>query len=249
MTSAQYRKKVLEEFPDAFALWSSVVKVVEPAISGPLPSPSLLHVSLQMLVFQSYNSFATVALLTQHGLLEDAATAARRLMELGVQAAWIGLESDKYIRERRAGMYIAFMWRSLPRNAKSKLSPSLRRGWGRAAQRYGPNVPANAKQWYGNFRAICKDIGAEPMYLEDYSLLSQIAHGASDEQIMRFSRQRVKLRSTQFVPVLLAYSCRYHLMAVAAWNAVHRVIPADAFGQIEKTVIEFDPRVKSSGRW
>jgi hypothetical protein len=49
------------------------------------------------------NAHAALALLAQHGLLEDAATLVRRLMEISIQATYIGAEEDQKLRNRRAG--------------------------------------------------------------------------------------------------------------------------------------------------
>ena len=96
---------------------------------------------IDTLMLQAFKSYGAVALLAQHGLMEDSATIARRLLELSVQAVYIGAESEDRLRERKAGRYLSFMWRQLPRKIKHRLPAPIRAQWTAIARKYARFVP------------------------------------------------------------------------------------------------------------
>src|SRR5258708_39038412 len=100
---------------------------------------------LDMLMLQAFKAYGAVALLAQHGLMEDSATLARRLMELAVQSVYVGAESEERLRERRAGRYLSFMWRQLPRKIKHRFPPAVRSQWTAIARKHAQLVPRKAR--------------------------------------------------------------------------------------------------------
>ena len=104
-----YRAAVWKRHQAWFEHHHRVAQALEIAVQTPRPYPTHVHLVLDMLMLQGLKSHAAVSLLAQHGLMEDTASVARRLMELAVQAAYIGLESDEPERRRRAGCHAAFM--------------------------------------------------------------------------------------------------------------------------------------------
>ena len=197
-----------------------------------------------MLMLQSMKAHAAVSLLAQHGLLEDTATIARRILELSVQAVFIGAESDKQIQRRRAGSYCAFLWRQLPGHIKHRLPESARRTWIGLGKGYGRWVQKGAKRWGPSFFDMFKEIGREDLYRTDYALLSSIAHGANDHQVFQFSEQSIRLHSREFVPILLVYSTRYFLATTGPWADLFGVLDDDDQERLTSLVLEWEYQAK-----
>ena len=183
-----YRLKILDAHRPAFDLYGDVTDTIERALRAPRRRPELTDLALEMLVGQAHKSYVAVALLAQHGLEEDAATAARRLLELGVQAVYLGADSDASVRERRAIMYLSYVWRGLPQGVKRQLPPHLRNQWVGIARRCTRHLRANAKSWGPNFKEMFKAIGAERSYDSNYRLLSRIAHGSTENLVLQLAR-------------------------------------------------------------
>ncbi len=235
-TIQQYRKRVLAAYPTEFAIYSDVAQTLEDAIQRPRNHPTLPHLVLDMFMIQGLKSCATVALLAQHGLMEDAATIARRLLELSVQAVYIGAESVESQRIRRAGKYLAYLWRQLTPTLKKRLPPGVRKDWTTWARRYGRFVPRTAKRWGPDFRSMFKEVGREDLYLTDYAFLSSMAHGAADSQVFQYSVRRIRIHRHDFAPVVLVYSSRYYMVIAEQWNRLFALIANDTFGRLTKRV-------------
>jgi hypothetical protein len=225
----EYRKKVFAKHRDAFRFHTEVLGGIEKALLIPRSHRSLERLVLDMLMLQSFKSNATVSLLAQHGLMEDTATIVRRLLELGVAAVYIGAESDRIIRKRRCGMYLAFLWRQLPPRIRRRLPIGGLRRRSSVARRYARFVPAKAHRWGPNWFEMFKEIGQEKQYRRDYSFLSSIAHGSSDHQVFAFSSRRIRLHDDRFASVLLIHATRYCLAAVEQWNRRFRLLDKATF--------------------
>lgn len=239
-SAADYRKRVLAAYPKEFDIHREVAATLEAAIiSNPRTYPTLVHLVIDMLMLQSMKSHSTISLLAQHGLQEDTATITRRLLELSVQAAYIGSESDDGERRRRAGRYLAFLWRQLPRRIKLRLPTQVRRQWISIGRGYGRFVRNGATRWGPNFRSMFTAIGSEDLYLTDYALLSSIAHGAEDSQVFQFSSTRVRLHTHQFVPILLVYGSRYYLVTATQWIQLFGLVDDTTFRALTKKVLEW----------
>lgn len=198
---------------------------------------------VDMLLLQGLKSDGTILLLAQHGLMEDTATIARRLMELSVTAVYIGAESDTKVRRQRAGMYLAFMWRKMPDKVRTRLPLQSRRRWSAIARRYDHFVPKKAQRWGPNWSDMFKEIGAEEMYREDYSFLSSIAHGSPDNQLFTFAGRTIRVHNDQFASVLLIFATRYFLAIVEQWNLRYRLVDQTKFKQwvVRAATDDFSP--------
>jgi len=172
-----------------------------------------------MFMIQAGKSHAAISIIAQHGMMEDTATIARRLMELGVQSVYIGAESEEPERRKRAGRYLTFMWRQLKPRIKHRLPLGARREWSSIARRYGRYVRATAKTWGPNWREMFEATGNEALYVKDYSFLSAVAHGRPDNQFFTFSSSTIRVYSHEFAHVLLNYSSRYYLVVAEQWTS------------------------------
>ena len=229
---AAYRRKVLGAHRPAFKLFTYVAGVLENAIVVSRQHPALADMVLDMLMLQAFKAYGAVALLAQHGLMEDSATVARRLLELSVQVVYVGAESEEHLRERKAGRYVSFMWRQLPRKIKHRLPPGIRSQWTAIARKYARFVTRKARSWGPNWREMFREIGAEPTYIADYRFLSAIAHGSPDNQVFVFSQARIRLHSHQFVSILLAYATKYCVITAEQWNNRFGIIAPKEFATL-----------------
>lgn len=214
-----YRAQVLQRHAEAFRLHAEVAAAVETEITTPRPHPTHVHLVLDMLLLQGVKSHVSVSLLCQHGLMEDAATATRRLLEMSVQAVYIGQEGDERLRRRRAGQFTAYLWRQLTPGQKRILPPAIRARWTSLGRGYGRFIPRSIG-WGPSFRQMFKDIGHLDLWETDYSLLSSIAHGTADTQVFQFSSRNVRVHDDRFASVLLTYASRYLLVITDPWRSV-----------------------------
>jgi hypothetical protein len=227
MTSREeYAAKVIERHRPAFELWEATSMLYRSALHVPRTRSNDVAMVLDMLMLQAYNSHTALSLLAEVGLIEDAATVARRLLEIAVQATYIAAEAEIAVRERRAGMFIAFMWRQLPSRIKHLLPAPVRAEWSAVAKKHGRFVPAKAKRWGPDFRAMFVACGAETLYQTDYKFLSGMSHGAPETHIMRFSEQSVRAYDDQHVSVILLYGSKYLAITGEHWNDVFNVVSA-----------------------
>lgn len=224
-----YRARVIQRHREAFNIHTTTAVAIERALLIPRRHRTAVHYAIDMFMLQSCKTHSAVSLLAQHGLMEDTATGARRLLELSVQAVYVGAPYPRSERQRRAGRYLAHMWREVPSRTKRGLPASVREYWSGIARQYGRFVRRGAHSWGPGWKAMFSEIGQLPLYELDYSLLSGIAHGRSTEQIINFSRTAIRLQSDQFVSVLLVYSTKYYLVVAEQWNKLYRRISRDSF--------------------
>ncbi len=134
-----------------------------------------------MLMVQCLKAHNTVSLLAQHGLMEDSSTIARRLLELSVQAVYIGMEDDDKEKNRRSGAYLAFLWRQLPQRIKLKLPLSVRQHWVGIARGNGRFVKPNAKRWVPTSTRCSRPSGRRRLTPSDPHLLQVVQRLRSDD--------------------------------------------------------------------
>ncbi len=241
VSAAEYTSRVVAAHRPAFEMFTDVAGAFEDAIVRPRKHPSVVDMTLDMLFLQGHKTYGAVALVAKHGLMEDSATLARRLMEIAVQSVYIGAESDSTLQERRAGAYLAFLWRQLPSRIRARLPKPVRSHWSRIAVRYGRFVRKRAISWAPKWKDLFHAVGASDLYTSDYSFLSGIAHGRPDHQIFVFSRSTIRLHDHAFVSILLTYATRYYLMAAAQWNARFHLLSDSSVEVLVKRATSFRP--------
>ncbi len=242
-----YTDRVKERHREAFELWRVVAATYRRAQETGRRRPTDLHVVLDMLLLQASNTHAALALLAQHGLMEDAATMVRRLMEISIQSTYIAADDQQRTRDRRAGAYLAFLWRRLPRRTKLLLPPTLRAGWSVTARRFGRFVPKKAKRWGPDWRTMFRECHAEDLYLSDYSFLSGIAHGSPEEQILRFSAPQIRAHDDRHVSAVLVYGSKYLAIVGEHWNGLFGVIPAGTVDTLRNQLVAWKPTRRRGG--
>ena len=226
-SSAEHRERIVLCYPDELRIWKATSALFRQGIGTTRSFTSNLHLALDMLMLQGVNTHSSVALVAQHGLVEDGATLARRLLELSVQAVYIGGESDPDIRSEKVGRYLVYLWRSVPNDVRTRLPDRIREEWSSVEKSYGHLVPSTQKRWGPNWRNMFADCGIEDLYLSDYAFLSATAHGSYEGQTFRYSMSPIPMQDHRFLPHLLIYSSRYLASIGEHWNDCFDVIDTD----------------------
>ena len=126
---SQYRLEVRNAHAEAFTIHRDVAVTLEDAILAARAHPDELAVVLDMLMLQGYKAHLSVSVLSEYAMIEDAATIARRLLELSVQAVYISADDNPKVCQRRAGSYLAFLWRKFPRRFRQNFPAQAKARW------------------------------------------------------------------------------------------------------------------------
>ena len=181
--------------------------------------------------FKAHQSTYELAILAQ---LEDAATIVRRLLELAVQAVYIGHHPDAEERERRAGAFLAFMWLKWPVKSRGAIPTDERDAYEQMVERYGSHFKPEQRQWGPSFGEIfaeleAKDFGEGKPQVgcrQDYRYLSNVAHGSPPYLVHTYAQRGVvSLHDDRHVPALLLTGASYAVLGTAIWNEAYRLIP------------------------
>ena len=228
----KFRALVLAAHRPAFDLHMNVLRRFEEAMVSTRELSNPTRTALDMLMYQAFKSSGALSLLTQHALLEDAATINRRLMELAITATYIygdGVEADQ---ASRAARYLVHMWRQLPEQALRQLSEQAIAEWRELDASVGDTLPAKARRWGPLWKDMFTDVGATDLYQEDYTFLSSMAHGSPDDLILLFSHRTIRVHRHGHASTLLKFGTRYLMIVGGMWNNVFGVIPDKEIEQL-----------------
>jgi hypothetical protein len=221
-----------------FAHHERVTQKLRPVVLHTRQVHTPVETALDFMLIQAYKAHEAVAVLLENGLAEDGATVTRRLLEIGVQAIYIGADSEAEERERRAGRYLAYLWREMPQPAKEHLKGPVADHWAGIAAKYGAEIPAKATRWGPSFAVMFRYAEREDTYKEDYSLLSRIAHGSPEEFIMQYSAEKVRLRFSLHTPSLIRVASRYYAGTVSVWNRHFGALNDDEMADLMRLAME-----------
>jgi len=211
MTLAEFRARLRSRFKTAYELHRDVAHFLEPAVATPRKLVDEIHLALDMLLVQAYKAHLSVLRVADLGHMEDAATLARRLLELAVTAGYLGVAGTPTERQRRAVRYLADLWTDLPPEGRAVLPAPIQARW----QAYTVGVERGALP---SVQKMFSELRHQPTYDADYRLLTRIAHGASSDQIIAYTCSPVQVRATWHIGTLLVYASRYYLATSMAWN-------------------------------
>jgi hypothetical protein len=237
-----FKEKVRRAHAVAFQLHLDTGELVEAALLTAHDYPNEIALVLDMLLLQGYKAHMSVMLLCDHALVEDAATITRRLLELSVQAAYITAPSSEPERQRRAGRYLAFIWRRFPPRFRSKLPRPVRVEWSRIARRYGRWVPRKAKRWGPDFRKMFEEVGQPKTYDTDYAFLSSISHGRPEEQVIAYSQPSIRVTPHHHVSTILVFASRYHFALAGHWDGYYGLLDERGARRIHRRLLRWQPR-------
>ncbi len=137
MSLAEFKQAVRDKYPEAFALHREGLDLLEPAIQQPRQHAGLLELAVDMLFVQAYKAHVSVLLLVLHGHMEDAATIARRLLELAAAAGHFALAPTSETKTARVKRYLADMWVDLPPEAQDLLPDAAKKFWRNITEQAG----------------------------------------------------------------------------------------------------------------
>jgi hypothetical protein len=138
VSPADFRANIRRKYAAEFQLHRDVAEALEPVVGAGRSFPTNAHIAVDMLLTQAYKTHFAVRLLAERAQPEDAATLTRRLMELAIQAIYIGCDDDESVMATRAGCYLAWLWRSVPTELQTRLPEAAQLKWQTILDEYGP---------------------------------------------------------------------------------------------------------------
>lgn len=237
--ASEYRKAVIARHREAFQLHQQTASTIGADLFGEHAFPTHVEMVVHMLAVQAYKAHSAVSLLSQHGLWEESAASCRRLLELTIQAIFIGQESDPTLRRRRAGQFAAYLWRQLPRKAKQRLPPEIRAPWTSLGRGYGRFI-RRKNGWGPSLHDMFRDCGHLDLYRSDYKFLSSITHGTADSLVFQFSTTEIRVHDDRFASTLLIYASRYLLVGTDPWRTVFGVETSAAVTAAGEALADWD---------
>jgi len=197
------------------------VDLIEPALTTPRKHEDHIALVLDMLFVQVYKAHVSVRFLAEIGHMEDAATIARRLLELSVFAGYISFPSREEERTARADRYLGNLWHELPPEGRAVLPNDIRTFW----ESIAGGVPRGGLP---SFQKMFAEIDKHETYAKDYRLLTGIAHGSSSDQLIAFAHRRVPVRPHWHLGALLVFASRYAVGLALLWNDIYKIIETAA---------------------
>lgn len=230
VTPDEFRRQITIKYRPAFELHSDVEQVMQAAATTPRGLPDEVSRAVDMLFIQAFKAHLSVGELAELALVEDAATVVRRLLELGIQAVYIARNSEEATRRKRAGGYLAFLWHQWPDEFRARIPSAERAAWDELYGLFGAEFKPNRKRWGPSLRAMFEYAEHPKTYEQDYSFLSNVAHGAPPSLVHSYSQQTVPLHDDRLVPDLVIRAARYGLAITLVWN--------DLFGLVSSSDLE-----------
>ncbi|MGH7514082.1 MAG: hypothetical protein ACREOQ_14300 [Gemmatimonadales bacterium] len=192
----------------------------------------LVQRALDMLFVQCFKAHVSTYQLATLAQVEDAATIIRRSLELAVQAVYIGRESSEKERRKRAGRFLAFLWVKWPAQLRKAIPADERQAWDAVLQTYGAGFTPARPRWGPTFADIFADLEEadtaagtpRSSYRDDYSYLSNIAHGTPPTLVHSYAQPVMPLHDARLVPRLLAIGSMYTLACAMIWNEAYQLI-------------------------
>lgn len=229
-------------FPDALEAWELASSTYREAFMSERALQTEVELVIDMLMRQGYNTHHAIKPLASRGLVEDAATLARRLLELSIQTVYVGAESEAELQREKAGRYLAFLWRKLPKKARKRLPDNVRDRWLSITRRYDKMIPTRATKWGPNWFEMFRECSAEELYRTDYAFLSSVAHGSSEEQICRYSMSVIAMRDHRHVPYLVVYSSKYFATIGEIWNQHFKLVDPLDIEALRERLVRWRPK-------
>ena len=145
----------------------------------------------------------------------------------------MGYAEPEEERRRRSRRFLAALWNELEADARQRVPPQAAQYW----QAIADGVPRTGA--LPSFQAILAGLGHKDTYDQDYRFLSQIAHGASPDQLLAFSGPRVVIRPLTQLGTVLVFGVRYAMASATVWDDYYSIIPRDAIATIQQRVTDW----------
>jgi len=218
-------------------------------VEGAVPKPRDISVpyarALDLLFIQGYKSFSSLYVLCVRGEGEDAATILRRLLAISWQAGY--LANDPEARELRGKQYLAYYWAQVPDLLKAGLDAPTRERL-EAMYKAHKHLLAFDRRgrprnwWCGTIRDLADRLGLLETYDQDYTFLSQMAHGTTQGILLEVRSEGIEIRSHRMVPEILVFGCRYILGLALFWNESFNLVDEEVRAGLSSEALGFDFR-------
>jgi hypothetical protein len=230
----QFRLETRSKNHRAFELADRVAEIVLDASVRTLNLSDEVTRALDMLMQQTWRTYLSVILLAERSLMEDVALLCRRLLELVVQASYIGTAKEAEVRMDRARRFLAKLWHAAPEALRQQLPAEDRARWEGWFASWRDRLPASPKSWWPTFRDLFIDLGKLEIYETDYRFYSASAHGGPVIFVKDYAGHTGGNYSTFDITVFLMHATRYCLAVTLIWNDTFSIIPNDTLDGLLK---------------
>ena len=242
---ADFKAGMIRRHAFAFALWHRCHEMLEDSVVRERDLSEPFARALDILFVQAFKSHGSMYVLCVIGQGEDAATIARRMLEILFQAAY--LCADEGQRDDRAKRYLAWFWTQAEDRIRAGLSAADAKRW-QADYDAHKHLLVNSKgkrlrNWWGNssIRDMATKAGLGKRYDSDYRYLSQASHCTARGIMVQTRGRTTEIRTTGFeIRPLLVYSTSYVLSIAQLWNARFGLIEEKGMQEVSCQVMEFD---------
>jgi hypothetical protein len=243
-----WKKEMLDKHRPAFDLWLCLAQVQEQAVVKERTLDSAFARALDLFFIQAFKSHQSLYPLCVMGHGEDAATIARRLLEIALQVAYLCSEEPK--REERGATYLAHFWHNAKEIAAAKGLKGLPQNrcewWEEQCERHKKLLvfkksgePVNF--WFGsNFRELAVKLGLQETYDKDYRFLSHAAHCSSRGLLLDRSNDVIQIKSDLLIREVLVFGTRYAIWVTANWNEHSRLMDTKTLEKLRDEAMNFD---------
>jgi hypothetical protein len=232
-----YAALMRDRFAAAFATHSIISELLQRGVATTRPLPTRRHLALNLLMMQVYTAHVSLAFVAEIGHAADAATLARRILELTARMHYIGASaagSPAAEADDRADTFLAFLWRELDPEMQASIPASAREPWEAADARLAVLGTKKPLTWKETFAAA----GISDLYEDDYKRLSVIAHGSPLVAPYEHASDVVPLRGTMLIQPALRAGNHYAVNAARVWNAVFNLLDREELDALARETSE-----------
>jgi hypothetical protein len=244
-SNAAAKKRTIERHRGAMGLWRLVHETLEEVVIRDRQHRRPFERALDLLFIQAFKSHGSLYSLCVIGHCEDAATIARRILELALQAGY--LDAEELERDRRGSEYLAYFWHLAPGVlANPSLLAEERKRWQDAYDqnkswmkfdKNGRPLP----NWSGlSFSEMAAKLNTQQSYKNDYRFLSNAAHGSSAGVMMNVVQDVLQIYDDRFVSGILVAGTCYMCAIAELWNIHFRLIEETKLKELRDKGLSFD---------
>lgn len=245
-SNAAAKKMTLTRHKAAFGLWLLVHQSLEDAVIRNRNVQNCFARALDHLFIQAFKSHGSLYSLCVLGHCEDAATIARRILEVALQVGY--LDSEEPERENRGKQYLAYFFHLIPKGILSNplLTPNERKRWQDLYDqnkqwlkftKSGNPVPS----WSGlSIAGLANKLNMKSTYDVDYRFLSNMAHGSSAGSLLKVFDGELEITDDRAATPILVYGTRYMLAVTEVWNAQFKVVKESRMVELRNACLNFD---------
>jgi len=243
INAAKFKAKIIDSNRDAFDLFRDTCSLIEAAITEPRDITEPYARALDLLFIQAYKSYTAVYFLAVRGHGEDAATILRRLLEISLQVCYLAKDYDE--RSQRGKNYLAYYWAQVPSLLKLSLDEKMRDRLQDLYKKHQHPLTFDRKGrannwWCGTIRNLANRLGLVETYDQDYTFLSQMAHGTTQGVLVDIRNNRIEIRSDLMVREIWVFGVRYMLNVAFEWNNHFNLIDGAGLIALSNRALSFN---------